>query len=425
MFRGLALRVSWLVLLWLCSCDRRDASGSEPLQAERQRPLTPVSFERTPERVERGRYLADAVIGCVLCHSERDTSLPGAPPRAGREYGGSILEESPGYRMVAPNISPDPETGAGTWTDDMFARAIREGVGHDGRGLGLPMWWWSFRSLDDEDLQSIVVYLRSRPPVRNPLPKRILNAEQERERAAAAQPLTSAQPTKSREDPVQRGIYLISVADCMGCHSAWEAKINAGAFAGGNAIRLAGEVTFSANITPDPSAIGAWTAELFTQVIRSGKSGTLRPVMPWAAYRNMSDEDLRAIFLALREVAPVRHFVSNLASPTACVVCGQTHGSGDMNTVPVIERVEDDRGPLDRYAGRYRIETDDVVIEHHNGVLFASLDGTPAVELIPTVGGRFAGRGLPSALAFEHDETGRVTAMLSYELGTTRWARDP
>ena len=49
-------------------------------------------------------------------------------------------------RIVAPNLTPDPETGAGTWSDDQFARAIREGIGHDGRALFPIMPYQHYRS---------------------------------------------------------------------------------------------------------------------------------------------------------------------------------------------------------------------------------------------------------------------------------------
>ena len=71
---------------------------------------------------------------------------------------------------MAPNLTPDPETGAGSWTDDQLARAMREGVGHDGRALFPIMPYQHYRNMSDEDLASVVVYLRSLPPVHNQLP---------------------------------------------------------------------------------------------------------------------------------------------------------------------------------------------------------------------------------------------------------------
>lgn len=405
----------------MVACGEDRSALPAPLPAARARALTAMTFERTPARVERGRYLANAVIGCVICHSERDTTAPGAPPRKGREYGGAVIADEPGYRVIAPNLTPDVETGAGGWTDDMLARAIREGVGHDGRALGGLMWWWSFRFLADEDLASIIVYLRSLPPVRNALPPRILSADQERERAARARPLTTPVPVRDLSDPVERGRYLIDIADCSGCHSAWEAKFNPGIFAGGNRIERLLGTSVSANLTPDPAALGGWSEEAFATVVRTGKGGTLHPAMPWVAYRHMTDEDLRAIFLALRQTPPVRHLVNNLAPPTDCVVCGQAHGLGEFNVAPVYARVDVDLGPLDAYVGRYRVDDMETTITTRAGVLFAAQDGGPEIELIPVADGRFAGRGLVAPLAFERGADGRIAALVSFELGPARW----
>src|SRR5207248_2143382 len=73
--------------------------------------------------------------------------------------------------LTAPNLTPDPETGAaGTWSDDTLARAIREGIGHDGRALFI-MPYGRYRHMTDEDLASVIVYLRSLPPVKHNLSK--------------------------------------------------------------------------------------------------------------------------------------------------------------------------------------------------------------------------------------------------------------
>ncbi len=138
------------------------------------RPLTDVKFESTPERIARGEYLANGASHCFLCHSVRDWSKPGAPPIESKKGAGAIFLDQEGFRIVIPNITPDKGTGAGTWTDDMLAWAIREGVGHDGRALFPLMLYQSFRNFSDEDIASIVVYLRTLPAVHNKLPKRLL-----------------------------------------------------------------------------------------------------------------------------------------------------------------------------------------------------------------------------------------------------------
>jgi mono/diheme cytochrome c family protein len=410
------------VAVALLALSALPAAAAPPMLAAHARPLTDVVFERTTERVERGRYLATAVIGCVLCHSPRDFSQPGAPPIPGREFSGSVIAEEEGYRLVAANLTPDVETGAGAWPDDALARAIREGVGHDGRGIGGGMWWWSFRFLSDEDVRSIVVYLRSLPPVRNPLPERILGPEQEEQRARGARPLTTSVPPPDLSTPLERGRYLIDVADCMGCHTGWG---KTGVFAGGNPIEYYGRVAWSANLTPDPSAAGGWSEAMFVSRMRSGRGGALSPVMPWAAYRQMTDDDLAAIYAALREVPPFRHWVNNVDEPTDCAVCGGRHGLGSMNVPRVIERAAVELGPLADYVGRYRLQDDEVEIEifEQSGALFTRDDNGQPVELIPIAGGRFDAPGLPTPCAFERDASGAVVALLTFELGDSRWPR--
>lgn len=409
----------------LAGCDR----GSEvavPLPAVRARALTDVRFERTAERVERGRYLATAAIGCVLCHSERDRSQPGAPPIAGREFAGAVLAEEPGYRLVAPNLTPDLATGAGTWSDDMLARAIREGVGHDGRGIGGQMWWWAFRALSDEDLAAIIVYLRSLPAVANALPPRILSPEREKERAEAPQPLAGPVAERDLTDPVARGTYLIEIADCMGCHTAWEAPTNPGFGAGGNAVERFGKQVWSANLTPDPTGIGAHTEGIFRGALRSGRGGTLHGAMPWAAYRNLTDADIGAIYLALRQLPPVAHRVASFnsgAKPAKCPVCGQEHGFGELNVPLVLERAAVDLGPLDDYVGAYRLDAFTAEVTARDGRLYLS-EGGPPIEAVPVAGGRFRGVGLSAPFSFERDAAGKVVALLTYDLGTTRWERE-
>ena len=138
-------------------------SKQPPNDSFRVRPLTNIKYERTAARLKRGEYLATGLLECFMCHSERDWKLPGAPPITSMLGSGKILYEDSTMRIAPPNITPDKETGAGTWTDDMFARAIREGVGHDGRALSLDMPYNNFKRLSDEDLASVIVYIRSLP----------------------------------------------------------------------------------------------------------------------------------------------------------------------------------------------------------------------------------------------------------------------
>src|ERR1700686_4748756 len=145
--------------------------GWRPFIGPKVRPLTSRKFEFTSQRLDRGRYLV-ALTDCEGCHSPHNWNTHGAPVIPGKEAGGQWLDvpDLPGH-IVAPNLTSDLETGAGGWTDDQFARAIREGIGHDGRALFPMMPYQDFRTMSDEDLASVVVYLRSLPPVRSQLSK--------------------------------------------------------------------------------------------------------------------------------------------------------------------------------------------------------------------------------------------------------------
>jgi hypothetical protein len=239
-------------------------------------------------------------------------------------------------RIVAPNITPDPETGAGNWTDDQLARAIREGIGHDGRALFPMMPYSFFQKMSDEDLAAIVVYLRSIPPVRHPLPKTEIIFPVKYLIRAIPEPVTEPVAAPNPRDRVKWGEYLVRMSWCKECHTPMnKGEVVKGMdFAGGFPVEWpGGKSVASANITPDPSGISYYDEDLFIQAIRTGKvrARQLSPMMPYMFYRNYNDDDLKAIFAYLRTLKPIRHRVDNSLPPTYCRVCGLRHGGGDQN----------------------------------------------------------------------------------------------
>jgi len=310
--------------------------GWRPFLGPRSRSLTGRKFESTLKRVARGRYLANSVMGCTNCHSEHDWKARGGPPLEAKLGGGQIFPEKdlPGV-VIAPNLTPDPETGAGSWTDDQFARAIREGIGHDGRTLFPLMPYEHFREMPDEDLASIVVYLRSLPAIHNLLPKTEIIFPVKYLIRNAPEPLTAPVPAPDLSSAVKRGEHLVRMASCAGCHTPQDrGQFNqALAFAGGTTFNGPLPTVTSANITPDPSGISYYDEGLFLQVMRAGKVGAreLSSVMPFVAYKNMTDEDLKDIFAYLRTIPTVHHRVDNSLPPTDCKVCKGKHGAGDQN----------------------------------------------------------------------------------------------
>ncbi len=303
----------------------------------RTRPLTSRTFARTPERLARGAYLAHSVTPCMDCHSPHDWTKHDAPILPGMEGAGqdmSMLKGLPG-RMVAPNLTPDPETGAGNWSDDALARAIREGIGHDGRALFPMMPYQDEAHLSDEDLASIVVYLRSLPAVRNPLPPTEIIFPVKYLIRGVPQPLTAPVAAPDLSTGLERGKYLVTIAGCADCHTPQrQGQPIAGMdYAGGDVLEGPWGRVASANLTPDPSGIAHYDEALFIRTIRTGYSGarSINQIMPWALYRNMSDADLQAVFAYLRTLKPVSHRVDNSLQATYCPRDGSAHGGGDQN----------------------------------------------------------------------------------------------
>jgi len=242
--------------------------------------------------------------------------------------------ELPG-RVVSSNLTPDKDTGAGIWTDDMLARAIREGIGHDGRTLFPLMPYMNYREMPDEDLASVIIYLRTLAPVRSPLPQTEIISPVKYLIRSAPEPVTAAVPQPDQSDPVKRGAFLVRMASCADCHTAQEkGRVKAGLeFAGGLLFTTPEATVMAANITSDASGISYYDEDLFIQAIRTGKvkARSLSPVMPWYFYRNMTDEDLKAIYAYIRTLKPVKHTVDNTESATACKLCGMKHGGGEKN----------------------------------------------------------------------------------------------
>jgi mono/diheme cytochrome c family protein len=310
--------------------------GWRPFLGPRSRPLTNRKFKPSAERLARGRYLANAVNGCVFCHSPHDWNSPEAPAIEGKLGAGDVFPMNglPG-RIVAPNITPDGETGAGTWSDDQFARAIREGISHDGRALFPLMAYENFRTMSDEDLASVVAYLRSLPAVRNSLPRTEIIFPVKYLIRSVPEPLHTAVAPVTPDTTAAYGSYLVKISGCADCHTPQRRgqPLPGLAFAGGSEFQGPFGTVTSANITPDASGIGYYDEKLFFQALRTGKVGArpLNPIMPWGMLRQQTDNDLHAMFAYLQTLKPVRHRVDNLLPSTFCKICRGNHGAGNEN----------------------------------------------------------------------------------------------
>lgn len=243
--------------------------GWRPFVGPRARTLTARKFESTPARLARGEYLVNTVTDCMGCHAQHDWTAHDAPILSGTLGSGQDMNMLKGFpgQVFAPNITPDPETGAGAWSDDQFARAIREGVSHDGRPLFPFMPYPDLRALSDEDLASIIVYLRSLPPIRKQWPITQLISPVKYLIRSGPRPLDKPVPKPDLSTPEKRGAYMVRIGGCTDCHTPQDAHgqpLPGMDFAGGFILDGPWGRVASANITPDASGISYYDTALFT-----------------------------------------------------------------------------------------------------------------------------------------------------------------
>ena len=162
--------------------------------------------------VERGKYLVEVLGACGNCHTPKG---PQGDIREKHLAGGFKIEEEFGV-AVAPNITPDKETGIGRWSDEEIIRAIREGKGKDGKTLGPPMPFWLYRNISDNDVKAIVAYLRTVKPVLN----KVARSQYKIKLPPAYGPPVISVPDPSKENLVKYGEYLAGpIAHCADCHT--------------------------------------------------------------------------------------------------------------------------------------------------------------------------------------------------------------
>lgn len=269
--------------------------------------------------LERGRYLVESILGCGNCHTPK---TPTGEPIASRNLaGGGVSFTLPPFVGVASNITPDRETGIGTWSDAEIKRAIVEGVRPNhgklpNTTLGVVMAVSFFKALTPSDLDAVVAYLRSVPAIRNEVAAPTYRAPQ------VHQPFPGAEAgfeESKMGDPVYRGRYLMTIAHCMECHSPMDKGVSdfSRQGVGGRVIDAAmvqglpaeWRESRSANITSHRvKGIGAWTDGEIKRAISQGISRDgrkLQPPMPFAFYARLAPADLDAIVAYLRTLPPL------------------------------------------------------------------------------------------------------------------------
>ena len=285
-----------------------------------------LKVEATPERIERGKYLANHVMLCMDCHSTRDWTIFSGPPVPGTEgMGGEVFDQKLGFpgRYVAPNITP---AGLKDWTDGEIFRAITAGVSKDGRPLFPIMPHPNFGQLDQEDIKSVIAYIRTLTPIENvtelstsDFPMNFII------HTIPKNPTFSTIP--SADDKVAYGKYLATAASCIECHTKFDKGEFVGApFEGGREFPFPdGTILRSANITPHATGIGTWSEDMFVLKFKQYADSLYQPqkiaagqfqsIMPWTMYAHMTEQDIRAIYAYLQTVTPSENNVVKFTPP--------------------------------------------------------------------------------------------------------------
>jgi mono/diheme cytochrome c family protein len=269
----------------------------------------------TPAEIARGKYVFGATGGCG-CHTE--TGKPPKPPNSGgRKYDG------PFGTVYSTNITPDPKTGLGNWTDEQIITAIRLGRRPNGERL-IPVHPYTvFNGMAAEDLRALVAFLRTVPPVNRPTPPKKLVPLFESVLLPAWLAAFAPRETPPPAAPttgVPRGEYLVrAVAHCGECHTPrtlTQATDNS-RFLGGNPKGPEG--TAMPNVTPDPdTGIGKWSEEEIAEYLESGNKpdgdvagGLMAEVIEGtlAGYKDLTKADRLAIARYLKTIPPIKNRV--------------------------------------------------------------------------------------------------------------------
>lgn len=266
----------------------------------------PASAQDQNALVKRGEYLMNGPVACGNCHTPRAADMSLVP---GMDFAGGFHIVDPAFDVYAANITPDPETGIGTWTDEQIITAIRQGKDDEGKVIFPPMPVPTYNNMSDDDVKAIVAYLHTLKPIHNEVPESTWNIPQQ------AMPPAKGLPAPDPSDKVAYGGYIVNaLAHCFECHTTPDAQgmpdFAGHLGAGGFLIQLAPGMTVrTPNITSDPeTGLGKWSDDDIKKALTEGITPTgvhLSPPMPFPFFKNMTPDDLDAVVAYVRTIPPI------------------------------------------------------------------------------------------------------------------------
>jgi mono/diheme cytochrome c family protein len=252
--------------------------------------------------VKRGDYLVNGLLTCGNCHTPKGPT----GDIKDKAFSGFLEFDEPPFKVTAPNITQDKETGIGNYTDAQLKTLLRKGIKANGIPVAMVMPSGFYEIMTDRDLNAVVAYLRTLKPVSNKVPDPIYKMAQGHPIPPGGEkPYTEAMFS----DKVKHGFYLVTIAHCMECHTPmgprgreFATKFGAGGFE----LKGTWGVSVSRNITQSKTmGIGSWSDDEIKRAITTGvsKDGSkLKPPMGFHYYATMTPDDLDAIVAWLRTV---------------------------------------------------------------------------------------------------------------------------
>ena len=285
---ALALIALLAVAGWIA--QSADDPGPPPTQTAKLSPQ---------ERIARGAYLAKAG-DCMACHTTR----------GGAQYAGGRALPTPFGNVLSPNITPDQDTGIGSWTADDFWHALHNGKSRNGRLLYPAFPFPNYARVSRDDADALFAYLQSLPAVRQPNQPHQLRFPYNQQIMLAGWRMLYFRPAVYRDDPRQsaswnRGAYLVEgLGHCNACHSPRNALGASDKGLSGGLIPVLG--WYAPSLTADSEAgLGEWMPQHISQLLKTGVSPRATVFGPMAevvsrSLQHLSDADIDAMAAYLK-----------------------------------------------------------------------------------------------------------------------------
>jgi len=285
-----------------------------------------------PDLVAKGETLA-AIGHCESCHTQ-----PGGAP-----FAGGYPLHTPFGIIYGDNITPDPQTGIGTWSLEAFTRAMREGVARDGSHLFPAFPYYAFTKLSDDDIKALYAYLMTQPAVSKTVPANTIPAPLKIRALQEGWKILffrsgKFQPNESKSAEWNRGAYLANaLSDCAGCHTprnALGAEEGSHPYAGWLVEGWISPALTEASPSPVP-----WTQEEMFTYLRTGVTplhGATGSIMTLVirgalALPVVPDSDIHAIALYFSEVNRASDRANGIDAATRQALATSYVGSDQTN----------------------------------------------------------------------------------------------